>query len=40
MAIAALATIEVVSLIPHITRRDVPNAARIEADHKIWRDII
>lgn len=36
MAIAALAIIDAVSLIPQMTRREVPRAARIEADQRIW----
>ena len=40
IAIHALAMMDAVSEIPQITRRDVPKAARIEADHRIWVDII
>ena len=35
MAIAALTMIEAVSSIPQITLRDVPRAARMEADQRI-----
>ena len=35
MAMAALIMIETVSVRPQITRKDVPNAAKIDADQRI-----
>ena len=39
MANPADAMMEVDSGIPHITCREVPKAARMAADHKIWKKV-